>query len=158
MVDSAKLVERLTQERDKTVQFFRQLTPANWELLLYTEGAEWRVRDVLAHIVSAESGIRRLIADIVQGNPGAPEDFDLDGYNQRKVRQLQDQPVDELLDRFLALREKTIRLVESLSREDLQRQGRHPFLGVAPVEDIIKLMYRHVQIHLRDIRRAITPT
>lgn len=158
MVDSAKLVERLTQERDKTVQFFRQLTPANWELLIYTEGAGWRVRDVLAHIVSAESGMRRLLANILQGDPGAPEDFDLDGYNQRKVKQLQDRPVDELLDRFLALREKTIRLVESLSREDLQRQGRHPFLGVASVEDIIKLIYRHVQIHLRDIRRAITLT
>jgi hypothetical protein len=35
----------------------------------------------------------------------------------------------------------------------LLHQGRHPFLGRAPLSEIIKIIYRHNQIHLREIRQ-----
>jgi hypothetical protein len=40
---------------------------------------------------------------------------------------------------------------------DLANTGRHPFLGWVAVEDIIKMLYRHDQIHLRDLRRLLKP-
>jgi hypothetical protein len=39
--------------------------------------------------------------------------------------------------------------------DDLAKQGRHPFLGTASLSDMIKLMYMHNQIHIRDIRRML---
>jgi hypothetical protein len=61
----------------------------------------------------------------------------------------------ELLTRFKEYRRKNIDVVENFRSEDLVKTGRHPFLGVAQLEEIIKLIYRHNQIHLRDIRRVL---
>ncbi len=156
MTSVSRLVERLRQEGEKTVAFFRALTPADFERVLYTDGAEWRVREVLAHITQAEDGFRRLIEGIVQGrNRGAPEDFDLDAYNRRKVGELRDLPIEALLQEFQARRERTLQMVAALSEEDLDKEGRHPFLGWARVEDMLKLLYRHIQIHQRDIRKLL---
>jgi hypothetical protein len=38
---------------------------------------------------------------------------------------------------------------------DLERIGRHPFLGVAPLVEMIKLVYRHNGIHIRDARKLV---
>ncbi len=38
-------------------------------------------------------------------------------------------------------------MVASISQADLTEEGRHPYLGVAPLTDMIKLIYRHNQIH-----------
>ena len=92
---------------------------------------------------------------IVAGGAGVPDDFDLDRYNESKVRKVGERSFEELLDAFAAFRGETIDLVATLSLADLDKVGRHPFLGLAPVEDILKLMYRHAQIHQRDIRRYI---
>lgn len=156
MSDVEKLIERLRTEGEKTEAFFRDLTPEQMEVILYTDGATWRVHDVLAHITQAEGGFRRLIEGIVQGkNAGAPEDFDLDAYNRRKVQELNGLSRDDLLREFHQRRERTIRLVASLSEHDLQKEGRHPFLGWSTVEDMLKLLYRHIQIHQRDIRKRL---
>ena len=47
-------------------------------------------------------------------------------------------------------------VVAHMTPEDLPKVGRHPFLGAAPLEDIIKLLYRHNQIHQRDVRRLLS--
>ena len=151
-----KLVYRLRTEGEKTVAFFQALSPPQLERVIYTDGAEWRVRDVLAHLTQAEDSLRRLIEGVVQGHSaGTPEDFDLDEYNRRKVQALRALPVAELLREFQVRRERTQAMVAALTAEDLNKQGRHPFLGRATVEEMLKLMYRHEQIHRRDIRRLL---
>jgi hypothetical protein len=61
----------------------------------------------------------------------------------------------ELLAQFAERRQASVQLAAGLSAEDLQRTGRHPWLGVAAVEEILKMLYRHNQIHQRDIRRTL---
>ena len=61
-----------------------------------------------------------------------------------------------LLAQYEELRRSNANLVSRMQPEDLARVGRHPFLGVASLEEIIKLLYRHNQIHQRDIRRALS--
>jgi hypothetical protein len=110
---------------------------------------------VLAHFVASERGFYSLISDILSGGNGAPEDFRLNEYNERKVDELAAASTAELLSLYTAQRQKTCELVSGMSELDLLRTGRHPFLGVAPVEEMVKLIYRHNQIHLRDIRRLL---
>ena len=38
---------------------------------------------------------------------------------------------------------------------DLDREGRHPFFGPSALEKLLKLVYRHNMLHLRDIRHAL---
>jgi len=158
MPDSPDLIaERMQVEGRKTLEFFRALTPEQWESTIYTEGSVWSLRDVLAHFVSAESGIQRLVENILSGGTGSPEDFDLNAYNERKVAGLKGTSHEALLAQFASARERSVASVRSFSAADLAKVGRHPWLGMAQVADILKMMYRHNQIHQREIRRILNP-
>jgi hypothetical protein len=97
----------------------------------------------------------RLIQNILGGGDGAPEGFNIDAYNERKVSVLQGMPPERLLAEFKGCRASTISLVARLAPEDLARRGRHPWLGVTEVGEIIKLLSLHTQIHQRDIRKIL---
>jgi hypothetical protein len=122
---------------------------------VYTDGDSWTVHQILAHFVAAESGITRLIVHILDGGEGVPEDFDLDEYNERKVKEHDNLTPDELLAKFMELRESTIEMITKMSEDNLSQIGRHPWLGRTTVGEIVKLMYRHNQIHRREIRKTL---
>ncbi len=170
----ARLAQKLLDEGQKSLQFFRALAPEQWRQILYNpEGAGdpvvsagggdrfldpgsggWDLKDLLAHFVSAEASFGLLLQNILAGGEGAPEDFDIDRFNHSKVSRLKESNRDELLQELDNLRSQNAQLVASMQPEDLDRMGRHPFLGVAPLSDIIKLIYRHQGIHLRDVRKS----
>jgi len=152
---SERLAERLLSDGQKSLDFFRRLTPNQWEHIIYTDGAQWQVHQVLAHFVSSEQANLQVIEDIVSGGAGAPADFDIKLFNELEVSELSQLSNGILLVKFEKLRQTTVQFVLKLNDLDLTRAGRHPFFGIAPVEDIIKLIYRHNQIHLRDIRRIL---
>ncbi len=152
---SEHLCKRLRSSAEKTQAFFQELTPEQWDEQIYTEGASWTISQIMAHFVMAEDGMMRLVARIVETGEGVPEDFDLDSYNEYKASKLDQTSSDELIEKFLEARQKTIQMVSQFNDEDLEKIGRHPFLGIARVEDILKLMYRHNQIHQREIRETL---
>jgi hypothetical protein len=146
------LAERLRTEGEKTVEFFRQTPAPQWSQQIYSDGSGWTAGQILIHFISTEEAIQALIADVLAGGAGAAEGFDIDAFNEREVVRLGNLPVHDLLDRFAELRQKTAAIVAQMRPDDLQRMGRHPFLGVVALADTIKLLYRHNQIHIRDIR------
>ncbi len=156
MPDSPEfLARRLRAEGEKMYEFFRSLDDAQWQKTVYTEGETWTVRDVLAHFVTAEQGFLQLFASILAGGPGATEDFSIDRYNARQQEKTRDLTPQELLDRYRAIRERMVAWVSNLKGGDLERRGRHPFLGETALAEMIKMVYRHNQIHYRDLRRVL---
>ena len=149
----AFLSDRLYREGEKSIAFFQAIEPDLLDQMVYSEGSQWSIRQVLAHFVTAEHSLCRLVENIAAGGSGSPEDFDIDGYNERKVRELENASPVELIEMFRQNRQKTTAVVAGLKPEDLERQGRHPFLGLAPLSEIIKIIYRHNQIHIREIRQ-----
>jgi hypothetical protein len=149
------LADRLRTEGEKTIAFFNSLSEDQWELPVYTEGSTWKVREVLAHYMTAERGFLGLFRDILVGGTGAGEDFDIDRFNASQQKKVQDLSHHDLIQRFQSTRMEMIALVSSLSDSDLLKQGRHPFLGLTSLGDMVKMVYRHNQIHYRDIRRRI---
>ena len=156
-VTPQRLVERLLQEGEKTRQFFDAMPAVDWDVQVYSEGSQWRIRQVLAHFVITEASIQKLIKNIQGGGEGTPLDFDIDRFNESRVSRLEGALPSELISQFYELRQQTAQFVAGLNPDDLQRTGRHPFLGVTSLEEIIKLMYRHNQIHQRDIRKHTNP-
>lgn len=148
-----RLANRLVDEGRKTQHFFGGLSPDQWNYRLYADGAQWTVRQVFAHFVITEAGIRALMMSILAGHAGAPEDFDLNGFNESRVSSLEGTTNQQLLEKFSAERQTTIEWLRCLTPQDLLKTGRHPWLGVAPLEEMIQLLYRHNQIHQRDIRK-----
>lgn len=152
----AFLAERLRTEGEKIVSFFAGLTPEQWQAVIYTEDAEWRVRDLLAHFLSAERNFLVLFQDVSAGGPGASQDFDIDRFNAGQVGALRETAPQDMLDEFRAARAAMTDWVSSCQPEDLLKVGRHPFLGRVPLADMVKMVYRHHQIHLRDFRASVS--
>ncbi len=150
-----KLVDKLISSGQKTRDFYQAIEGDDWYQQIYTEGANWSVHHILAHFVVTEASIARLVKYILQGNSGVPEDFDIDAYNEKEVNCFAKLPNDMILQRFMERRGETIQTVMDMSDADLAAQGRHPWLGVVPIEQMIKLLYRHNQIHQRDIRKTL---
>ncbi len=159
MSDSArKLAAQLESNGAKTARFFRSLSPSDWNRKVYSDGAHWQVQEILGHIAQAEDSVLRLVNHILKGGAGTPEDFDLDAYNDRKVSEVRASTPQEMVELFCERRANTVARVGELSSEQLSLEGRHPFLGQAKVADMLKLMYLHVDLHLRDVRKKIKET
>ncbi len=155
MPDSpAFLAKRLRSEGEKMTAFFAGLDAAAWTQTVYTEGGEWSVRNVLAHFVTSEQGFLKLFHLIVEGGEGVSQDFDVDRYNARQQEKTEDLSPQELLVQFQDVRAKMAAWVETLDIADLEKEGRHPFLKETKIAEMIKLVYRHNQIHCRDIRMS----
>ncbi len=156
MSDKQALIQkRLRDEGDKLLAIFESLTPAQWQLVIYTDGMTWTIKDVLAHQISAEGEFQYYGRDVLNGGKGAPEDFNLNAFNNREVAKKADRTPDQLLADFRTMRQTTIDLVAEIRDDQFALQGRHPFFGMMTIEDLFKLIYRHNMMHARDIRKAL---
>jgi len=147
--------KRLRDEGDKLIKTFEGLSPGQRSLTIYTDGMEWTLTDLLAHLGSAERAFLFYGRDILKGGEGAPEGFDIDSFNNGEVGGLRERSYDQLLDDLRAVRRETIDLVGQIADADFARQGRHPFFGQMTIDEMFKLIYRHNMMHMRDLRRAI---
>jgi uncharacterized damage-inducible protein DinB len=150
------LSAKLQSEGEKVFAYFSALAPEQWHQVIDSESAEWTVRSVLAHLVSAEQGFLKIFASIRDGGPGASDDFDIDRYNASQQDKLADVPPAELMTRYQAVRAEMTTFAASLTESDLQKQGRHPALGITTLADMLKLVYLHNTMHLRDVKRVIS--
>jgi uncharacterized protein (TIGR03083 family) len=155
MTETADLAEKLRSEGEKLAGFFDALSDAQWATQVYTEGTTWTIRNILAHLVTAERGFVKLFAGICEGAPGASEDFDIDRYNARQQEKTAGLSPMELLDGFRSVRAEMTAFVSGITDADLERQGRHPFLGQTSLREMIKMVYLHNQLHYRDLRRVL---
>jgi uncharacterized protein (TIGR03083 family) len=149
------IVKRLRDEGAKAAAYFRGLGRADFAQQVYTTGPTWRVRDVLAHFVSAEKIFREYGLQILAGGPGAPEDFVIDEFNLIQVAALRDADPPNLIEQFEAARAATVAMMAGMADSDFDRIGRHPWFGRVPLEHMGKLIYRHNMLHERDIRKAL---
>lgn len=154
--ETERIAGRLAEQGEQMIGFLRGLDPGEWAQIVYADhGTEpWTVRQIAIHLLSAEAGFHALIRDILAGGEGAPAGMDLDAFNADQVNKRGDLSAMELVAELAAARAKNVSLAASLSEQDLQRTGRHPFLGLTTLDKQLKLIYRHAMMHLRDIYRS----
>ena len=155
MTESAELAEKLKTEGERMVAFFAGLTDDQWGLDVYTEGAIWSIRNVLAHFVTSERGLLKLFERIRANGEGSPEDFSIDRYNASQQEKTKDLPPAELLEQYKQIRAETVQWVSGLKDEELEIKGRHPFLGETIIREMVKMWYLHNQLHYRDVKRVL---
>ncbi len=154
MSEVTDLADKLKAEGEKMSGIFAGLTPEQWNAEVYTEGSVWTVRSILAHLMTAERAFIRLFEDVRKGGPGASEDFSIDRYNARQQEKTHDLTPEELLRDYRETRQRMIAWVSGLDDAELERAGRHPFLGVTTLREMIKMIYIHNQTHYRDMRKT----
>lgn len=155
MSEPTELADKLKSEGERFVEIFSALTDADWQTDVYTEGTVWTVRNVLSHFVTSERGLVQLFEQIRLGSAGAPDDFSIDRYNASQQAKTKDASSSELLGQYKSVRADTVTWVSGLQESDLEKTGRHPFLGQTTLREMVKMLYLHNQIHYRDIKKAL---
>ena len=155
MAETTELAQKLKSEGEKFSAFFGGLTDDQWKKEVYTEGGVWTIRNILAHLMTAERAFIKLFESIRQGGVGVSEDFVIDRYNARQQEKTRELTSAELLDQYKTIRAEMIAWVSDISDADLERTGRHPFLGITTLREMIKMVYIHNQTHYRDLRRVL---
>jgi uncharacterized damage-inducible protein DinB len=155
MSEVTDLAEKLKTEGDRFVSIFSALTDDQWNQEVYTEGTTWTIRNVLSHFVTSERGLIKLFEQIRQGGTGAADDFSIDRYNAAMQERSKDSTVLELLEQYKQVRANSIAWVSSLKDEELEIMGRHPFLQITTIREMIKMLYIHNMTHYRDVKKSM---
>lgn len=156
MSEITELAEKLKTEGERMAQFFSELGDDQWMNEVYTEGTTWTIRNVLSHFVTSERGLLKLFERIRTTGEGASEDFSIDRYNAAQQERTKSLPPAELLEQYKRIRAEAVQWVLGLKEEELDIQGRHPFLGETFIREMIKMLYIHNQLHYRDVKKALT--
>ncbi|HSO14042.1 MAG TPA: DinB family protein [Anaerolineales bacterium] len=149
------LANKLRSEGEKFFTLFAGLTDEQWQLEVYTEGETWTIRNVLSHFVTSERGLVKLFERIRVSGEGAAEDFSIDRYNAAQQQKTKDLSPQDLLEQYKAIRSDSVAWTLSLDESDLEKQGRHPFLGMTTLREMIKMLYLHNQTHYRDMKKVL---
>lgn len=149
------LANKLQSEGEKFFALFAGLTDEQWQMEVYTEGETWTIRNVLAHFVTSERGLVKLFERIRTTGEGVADDFSIDRYNAAQQRKTHGLTPQELLEQYRAIRSDSVAWTLSLEESDLEKVGRHPFLGMTTLREMIKMLYLHNQIHYRDMKKVL---
>jgi hypothetical protein len=155
MSETTELAEKLKTEGERMAAFFSELTDDQWGSEVYTEGATWTIRNVLAHFVTSERGLVKLFERIRTTGEGAADDFSIDRYNASQQERTKDLAPADLLAQYQQVRAESVQWVNTLKDEELDIKGRHPFLGETVIREMVKMLYLHNQLHYRDVKRAL---
>ena len=150
-----EIVANLEENLKYSTSFFRSLSDSQLGIQVYTDGAKWTVKQILAHFVTIERSMHWVFKDILSGGPGSPDDFNVDRFNLSQPKKLDGLTVEELIEQFKSVREGTIDIVKGMTEQDLNREGIHAFHGHGQLERFITWAYEHVQLHEDDIRKAL---
>jgi uncharacterized damage-inducible protein DinB len=155
MSEITELAEKLKSEGEKIAAIFAGLTDEQWQTEVYTEGTTWTIRSVLSHFVTSERGLIKLFEQIRRGGEGSSEEFSIDRYNASMQARTKDSTPRELLEQYRSVRADSVAWTSSLSEGDLKKQGRHPFLGMTTIREMIRMLYLHNQLHYRDMKKFL---
>jgi len=155
MSEINELADKLRSEGEKFFAIFAGLDDDQWSAEVYTEGETWTIRNILSHFVTSERGLVKLFEQIRLGGDGSPDDFSIDRYNASMQARTQALSPQELLEQYREVRDTSIAWTLSLSELDLEKQGKHPFLGLTSIREMIKMLYLHNQTHYRDMKKVI---
>lgn len=155
MSEITALAEKLKSEGEKMVSVFRGFQDDQWNQQVYTEGATWTIRNILAHFVTSERGLIKLFEQIRQGGTGAADDFSIDRYNAAMQERTKELSPQELLEQFRQVRGNSIAWVSGLKENELEIVGRHPFLEMTTIREMIKMLYIHNMTHYRDMKKTL---
>ncbi|MCL4258374.1 MAG: DinB family protein [Anaerolineales bacterium] len=150
-----ELADALHSEGEKTLAFFRQLTPQQMQTRIYEDGLAWTTHNLLAHFVDVEGSLGRIIRRIAETGEGVPADFDINRWNARHTTEMSEHEDAWLLEEFARRRSANVEWARSLSDDELERRGRHPALGETEIKHMLKLLYIHLLGHQRDIKRVL---
>ena len=151
----AKIFQKLAGSRQALLTLLEDLDQSQWDSVVYSEDAEWTVRDLFSHIMVSEKSMTRLVEVIQEGGEGASADFDLTRWNARTVQKSSDKLPEEIRAEMIVNRGHLLELLDSMPDSDWEKKGRHGSLRIMTVEEILHLIADHECDHMNDISHIL---
>lgn len=148
--------QSLTTARQDLFAVLQSLDDDQWDSIIYSENESWRISDLLRHLNAAEYDMAQLIERIRGGEPGVPEDFDLNRWNARSVRRTLEKSPAQLMAEMEQNRSALFELIDSLQDDEWALEGRHGSLRIMTVEQILQRIADHEVEHAADIRASVS--
>ena len=148
-----RLQERLALGRESFLAAVAALDERELAEQVWADGGHWNGREMIAHVAYAESGMLMLIAATIEGKPPqADPAFDIDRYNEGRLRRAKDQMVPELLAQMETARQETLQRLDQASDAELDLPAYHPVIKETTVEGIFRVIAFHERMHAKDLR------
>jgi hypothetical protein len=112
---------------------------------------KWSINEVIQHMADSEMVWSWRTRMIVAHDRPEITGYDQDLWAERLG--YRDAPLDPAMDQIRALRRSNLRLVRSLSPEELRRSGVHAERGEETVEGLLRLYAGHDLVHRRQLER-----
>jgi len=127
------------------------------------DGLRWRpsdgdmcLKEIAAHLRDCEEHLIATLEQIVERDQPKLKAFDGDALvMDRDYRGID---LYEVLDQFSYLRHRTANLLWSLMGDEWEREGRHPYLGLVTIAQLVREQHEHDLEHLwqaRHLREAL---
>jgi hypothetical protein len=151
-----RLRETMEADHAACMAIFRRLTPEQWQQPVPSdEGAEWRARDVLAHVAVSEAGQLGQITRLLEGGVTVPDDFDLNRFNRRSVQKQAEAAEAELLAIIERDYAKVLSTMETVADGDLDKAGRHARGDTITVAQFFHRVTEHRRQHAEQVAEAL---
>lgn len=118
---------------------------------LYSDGAQWTLRDLAIHLMVADKGHNRMLMTIAQGEELIPEDYDLERFNKRSVEKNAQITLEQARAALAASRAELLEWLNTIDDATLDKRGRHASLQIMSLSQIMDLMAHHERGHADDI-------
>lgn len=131
------------------------MTPEQWEMPVQADGEQWTARQLIIHLSTAEPGLLVQMQRTVAGEQTIPDDFDLNRWNNSRVRKGADLTPADLQARLAENRAQVLAFMDTLSEADMGKEGRHPLFGMLTIAAYLQLIGDHELLHTGEIRAAL---
>lgn len=158
MTDKIEQLKREVTEARQYLDAVLNRVGSRWETPVYSEGAQWNVRQLVIHLALADQGINNQVVSISEGREAIPADFDLNRYNQRSVEKRATMTVEEARASLNMSRATLLGWLENADEEKLAKTGRHASLKILSVEEIVRGAADHDRGHATDIASVLNIT
>ncbi len=151
-----KLRQTIEADDAASLAIFRRLSPQQWDLPVPSdEGANWKARDVLAHVAVSEGGQLTVIRRVLAGEGGVPPDFELSRYNRRSVEKQAARTVDDFVAGIERDHAQLMAELEAVNDADLDKTGRHARGDMLTVEQFFHRVTEHRRQHAEELARNV---
>ncbi|MDQ7026916.1 MAG: DinB family protein [Anaerolineae bacterium] len=124
---------------------------------IYSEGAQWTLRQLVIHLVLADVGHNRMLYHYAEGKEFIPADYDLERYNKRSVEKKVEMTLEQARGSLAQSRQELLEWFDKQADDSfLDKEGRHATLRMMTLSQIIDVMCGHEEGHANDILAMLT--
>ena len=151
-----KHIARLRESRERLNAVLDRVPDDLWEQQIYSDGAQWTLRQLLIHLMLSDYGQNNVIMGIAEGKNIIPDDYDLNRYNSSSVGKRQAVTVEEARTGLAQSRARLVEWLHQIDESVLDKEGRHATMQILSIAQILNVMAGHEDGHSADIEAMVT--